>query len=460
MSIINKFSDIQKKNIRECAQNSDSFCFFNLLTSDDLLETVERLLPAHRERDYPPTETLSMFLAQSMNEDRSCQKAVNEAAIKRLSYGLPLISTGTGGYCRARKRLPTNMISELVRSTGGRICDQLPQQWLWRSKRVCMVDGTTVTMPDTLENQAEYPQSGGQKEGLGFPICRIVGITCLASGAILNAAYSKTKGKGSTEQTLIREICNTFNQGDLVLGDAFYSTYFFLAWLIEHDIDAVFEQNGSRKQVVDFSAGQRLGNKDHLLTYRKPKKPYWMSEEDYSLAPNEINIRELKVGGKVLITTMLCAKDVDKTELRELYKKRWHVELDFRDIKTTMGMETLSCRTPEMIEKELWVYLLAYNLIRLLMSQSALLNHVLPRQLSFKHTLQLWVSWLQSGATLCEENIIQLSTLIAQKKVGNRPGRIEPRAVKRRPKPMPLLTRKRAEARAEIIKNGHPKKLK
>ena len=460
MTIINKLANIRKQNIRDHAQNSDSFCFFNLLTSDDLLETVEHLLPEHRERDYPPTETLSMFLAQSMNEDRSCQKVVNDSAIKRLTDGLPLISTATGGYCRARKRLPTNMISELVRCTGKRVCDQLPQQWLWRGRRVCMVDGTTVTLPDTPENQAAYPQSGAQKEGLGFPICRIVGITCLASGAVLNAAYGKTKGKGSTEQTLIREIRSTFNEGDLVLGDAFYSTYFFLAWLIEHGIDAVFEQHGSRKQVVDFRRGQRLGTKDHLMTYSKPKKPDWMSEEDYALAPNEIKIRELKVGGKVLITTMLCAKEVSRTELKELYKKRWHVELDFRDIKTTLGMETLSCKTPEMIEKELWVYFLAYNIIRLLMSQSALHNNVLSRQLSFKHTLQLWLSWLHFGVALCEENIIQLSTLIAQKKVANRPGRVEPRAVKRRPKPMPLLTRKRMEARAKIIKNGHPAKLK
>jgi hypothetical protein len=460
MPIINKLARIRKQNIRDYAQDSDSFCFFNVLTSDDLLNTVEYLLPEHRERDYPPTETLSMFLAQSMNEDRSCQKVVNDAAIKRLAYGLPSISTATGGYCRARKRLPTSMISELVRCTGERVYDQLPQKWLWRGKRVCLVDGTTATMPDTPENQAKYPQSGGQKEGLGFPICRIVGITCLASGAVLNAAYGKTKGKGSTEQALIREICRTFNEGDLVLGDAFYSTYFFLAWLIEHDIDAVFEQHGSRKRVVDFRTGQRLGTKDHILTYSKPKKPYWMSEEDYALAPSDIKIRELKVGGKVLITTMLCAKEVDKTELKELYKKRWNVELDFRDIKTTMGMETLSCKSPEMIEKELWVYLLAYNLIRLLMSQSALLNNVLPRQLSFKHTLQLWLSWRQCGVISCEENIVQLSTLIAQKKVANRPGRMEPRAVKRRPKPMPLLTKKRGEARAEITKNGHPAKLK
>ena len=187
-----------------------------------------------------------------------------------------------------------------------------------------------------------YPQSGQQKVGLDSPICRMVGIKCLASGAILNAAYTKTKGKGSTEQTLIRSICHTFQYNDLVLGDAFYSTYFFLNWLIENNVDAVFEQHGSRKQVVNFKTGQKLGVKDHVLTYRKPKKPYWMSIENYEKAPDSLSIRELKVGGKLLITTILFAKNVSKAEVSNLYKKRWHIELDLRDIKTTLGMETLS----------------------------------------------------------------------------------------------------------------------
>ena len=460
MPIINKLSRIHHEKIQQQVKNCDSLQFFDVLNSDQLAHKISSLLPEYRERDYPPTKTLAMFLGQALDADRSCQKAVNTAVVGSLLDGQAITSTNTGAYCRARKRLPTALIAELTRYTGQHGYDQLPQKWLWRGRRVCLVDGTTVSLPDTPENQAVYPQSGTQKKGLGFPLCRLVGITCLASGAILDAAYTKTKGKGSTEQTLIRKICGSFNTGDVVLGDAFYSTYFLLAWLAEKGIDAVFEQHGSRKQVANFANGKRLGAKDHILTYHKPKQPYWMSDEEYAKAPNSIQIREFQAKGKLLITTMLCAKTTSKQALHSLYRERWHVELDFRDLKTTLGMETLSCKTPEMVEKELWVYLLAYNLIRLLMNQAAVLHHRLPRQLSFKHTLQVWVAWRLKKMPMTKEEVHYLFHFIAEKEVGNRPGRVEPRAIKRRPKPMPLLTQTRAEARLNILKNGHPRRLK
>lgn len=186
-----------------------------------------------------------------------------------------------------------------------------------------------------------------------------------------------------------------------------------------------------------------------------------MVQEHYDSTPDTLIIRELKIAGKVLITTLLSPKDASKSELKALYKKRWQIEVDFRNIKTTMGMETLSCKTPEMSEKEIWIYFLAYNLIRLLMAQAALLADILPRQLSFKHTLQLWLAWNQQSiydATESSEEI--LFVLIAQRRIGMRPGRIEPRAIKRRPKPFSLLTKPREEARALVRKNGHPKKVK
>ena len=191
----------------------------------------------------------------------------------------------------------------------------------------------------------------------------------------------------------------------------------------------------------------------------KPKKkPDWLTLEQYEAAPATIITRELDVGGRVLVTTLLCPKTTPKLALKELYKRRWNVELDIRNIKTTMGMVTLSCKTPEMAEKEMWVYLLAYNLIRFLMLQSALLKDVLARMLSFKHVLQLWLAW--STRSDEKENVATLLILISQKKVGQRPGRIEPRAIKRRPKPYPLLMQTRAAARAKVRKFGHPKKLK
>jgi hypothetical protein len=186
-----------------------------------------------------------------------------------------------------------------------------------------------------------------------------------------------------------------------------------------------------------------------------------MTQMQYDNAPAFITIRALKVNGKILMTTLLSTKGFPRHKIKALYKKRWHVEVDFRNIKTTLGMDTLSCKTPDMVEKEMWVYFLAYNLIRLLMAQSALLAGLLPRQLSFKHTVQLWLGWSQqtyaSGLYAGEATLF---VLIAQKTVGNRPGRIKPRAIKRRPKPIPLLMETREQARARVKKYGHPKKLR
>ncbi len=463
MTANNKRVRYEQQRIQTLSKNSDSYDFFNLLTEPEMLSTVEDLLPEdYRERQFPPTETLSMFLAQAMNEDRSCQKAVNDVAIKRVVGGLSPCSTNTSGYCQARQRLPLEMVSTLVRSTGEMMNGQIPDQWRWYGKRVHLIDGTTVTLSDTAANQAVYPQQSVQKPGLGFPICRIVGVICLSSGAMLNAAMGSFSGKGSSEQSLLRSLLETFKVGDLVMGDAFYGTYFLLATLLDQGVDAVFEQLGARKRSTDFRQGKHLGAKDHLIELTKPKqKPGWMTQADYDEAPACITMRELKVGGKILITTLLSAKTYPKDELKALYKKRWHIEVDLRNIKTTLGMERLSCKTPAMAEKEMWVYFLAYNLIRLLMAQSALLADVLPRQLSFKHTVQLWLAWGQQTQAVgiqADEGILFI--LIAQKTVGNRPGRVEPRAVKQRPKPFPLLMKKRTQARESIKKYGHPKKLR
>jgi len=452
----------QQRRVRSHARNSDAYAFFNLLTGPELFDQVESLLPPHRERRFPPTETLSMFLAQALSADRSCQKAVDEAAVKRLVAGLTPCSTHTGAYCRARKRLPGEMVHTLARHTGRWVAARAPESWRWRGRRVRLVDGTTVTMPDTPANQAVYPQPRSQKPGLGFPLCRMVGIVCLGSGVVLNAATGRYWGKGGDEQSLLRSILDTLERADVLVGDAYYATYFLLCTLRERGIDAVFEQHGARQRTTDFRCGQRLGPRDHLIVLEKPAiKPDWMSKADYARAPESVTVRELRTGGKTLVTTLLCPKQTPKSALKSLYQSRWHVELDLRNIKTTLGMEKLSCQTPAMAIKEIWVYLLAYNLIRLLMAQAALLADRLPRQLSFKHTVQIWIAWAEHRTgTEHNDRLYGLFVLIAQQRVGQRPGRIEPRAIKRRPKPYPLLTQTRALSRAHVRKHGHPEKLK
>tara|TARA_R110002020_G_scaffold114135_1_gene262491 strand:+ start:3721 stop:5106 length:1386 start_codon:yes stop_codon:yes gene_type:complete len=451
----------QHRRIRHYAKGTDSHGFFNLLTGPQLLDTVESLLPEHRERLFPPTQTLSMFLAQAMSSDASCQKVVNDTAVKRLVCGLKSCSTHTGAYCRARQRLPVEMVSTLCRQTGRMMTNAAPLAWQWKGRPVRLVDGTMISMPDTPANQQRYPQPRSQKPGLGFPLCRLVGIVCLASGAILDAAIGCYRGKGGDEQTLLRSMLSTLNTGDVLLGDAFYATYFLLCELRRRQIDGVFEQHGARKRSTDFSQGQRLGQRDHLIEIPKPKqKPRWMSQEQYDQAPPSLTVRELYCGGKVLVTTLLNANHTPKAELNKLYRSRWHVELDLRNLKCTLGVDILSCKTPDMAIKELWVYLLAHNLIRLLMSQSALLSDCLPRELSFKHTLQIWGAWRQCHDETDDVQVISLLLLIAEQRVGSRPGRIEPRAIKRRPKPYSLMTLPRPQARKKVVANGHPKRVK
>ncbi|WP_456380771.1 IS4 family transposase [Thiolapillus sp.] len=234
----------QQRFIQSQRIESNCLSTFNLLTSDILYDQVEKLLPKHRERLFPPTETLAMFVTQALSADRSCQHVVNQAAVGRLVSGLPTCSTHTGGYCRARQRLPLKMVSELSCYLGRQIDQALPDEWRWKGRRVRLVDGTTVTMPDTPDNQAAYPQPKGQKEGLGFPICRIVGITCLASGALLNAAVGRFNGKGGDEQTLLRSIQETLASGDIIMGDAFFPTFFFIAAMQAQGVDILMEQMG------------------------------------------------------------------------------------------------------------------------------------------------------------------------------------------------------------------------
>jgi hypothetical protein len=448
--------------MQRCSRGADAYSLFNLLTGPELFEKVESLLPEHRERLYPPTETLSIFLAQSLSADRSCQKAVDELALRRVSTGLSACSTHTGGYCRARARLPLEMVRELARYTGRSISAQAPRPWCWRGRAVRLVDGTTLTLADTARNQQRFPQSRSQQPGLGFPLCRMVGILCLGSGALLDAAIGPFRGKGADEGTLLRSILNSVEGGDVLLGDAYYCTYFLLCSLVERGCDALFEQHGARGVCTDFRCGQRLGTRDHLVVLTKPRcKPDWIDQAAYDRAPGQLTVRELRVGGKTLVTTMLCSRTTTKSDLKLLYRARWNVELDLRNIKTTMGMEHLSCLSPDMAIKQMWVYLLAYNLIRLMMAQSAALAGCLPRQLSFKHTVQISLAWCHYGFGVpVNDHVHAIFELIAQQRVGNRPGRLEPRVLKRRPKPYHLLTKPRQLARAHIRKHGHPKKVK
>ena len=443
----------RRTRIGRQAKATQAVEFFNVLTSPQLLDTTEALLPEHRERLYPPTVALSMFMRQALESDGSCQKAVNGWAAQRAVDGLRPCSVRTGGFCRARQRLPLEMVSTLTRETGRLLHEKALAQWLWRGRAVKLVDGTGISMPDTPENQALYPQPSTQASGVGFPLARLVMVICLASGAALDAAIGPHSGKGTGELGLVRRLLEGFSPGDVMLADALYCTSFLIATLMAAGVDVLFEQNGAR--ITDFRRGQPLGTRDHIVCWPKPAaRPEWMTHEQYTGFPDKLTVREVKVARQVLVTTLLDHRKVSKDDLSELYARRWNVELDLRNLKTTTGMDVLSCQTPQMNEKQLWVHLLAYNVIRLLMAQAACNADIDPRELSFKHTVQLWTEWVSRGLS-ASKNCGLLFTLIAQCRVGNRSGRIEPRMRKRRPKPYPWLKVPRAHARRKIKIPGH-----
>lgn len=441
--------------IRQQAKEIHAVDFFNVLTGPDLLEWTEEYLPEHRERLYPPTVTLAMFIKQALDEDGSCQKAVNGWAMLRAAEGLAPQSVRTGAYCRARQRLPLTMVSALTRNIGGLLCASADSVWRWQGRTVKLVDGTGISMPDTPENQARYPQPSNQDAGIGFPLARLVAVICLSTGAVVDAAMGPFVGKGHSEHSLMRQLIDTFDAGDVILADALYCSYWLIAALQMIGVDVLFEQHGSR--TTDFRRGQRLGTRDHLITWQKPKqRPEWMTPAQYEALPDVLQVREIKGDKRILVTTLLDSRKATRKELLALYVKRWHIELDLRNIKTTLGMDVLRCLTPDMVEKELWVNLLAYNVIRLLMAQAAIESGAHPREISFKHTVQLWLQWLSTyvGRVSGQGRDI-LIKLIAQVQVGHRPGRLEPRARKRRPKPYPWLKVPREQARQQIRQLGY-----
>jgi hypothetical protein len=439
-----------RDRISRHGQQARAVDFFNLLTGPQLLDITEAHTPEHRERLYPPSVTLSMFMKQALDSDRSCQRAVNAWAAQRAAEGLNVRSIGTGAYCQARQRLPLEMIQALTRQTGRMLCAQAPRAWGWRGRAVKLVDGTCISMPDTAPNQACYPQPSGQAAGVGFPLARLVGVICLSTGAVLDIALGPQRGKGNGEVGLFRGLMSALSAGDVLLGDALYCNYFIIAALQAAGVQVLLEQNGSR--ISRFQPGQR----DHLVQWPKPKvRPTWMSAQQYRQLPEHLTVREIKVNGRVLVTTLGDARQVCKRELSRLYQQRWQVELDFRNIKTTLAMDVLRCQTPQMVHKELWAGLLAYNVIRLLMAQAAHEAGVHPRQLSFKHTVQMWSQWSVAAISDSCVQYAQFFRLIGQVVVGNRPGRIEPRARKRRPKPYQWLKVPRQKARRQIRSYGY-----
>ena len=368
----------------------------------------------------------------------------------------------TNSYCDARQRLPLEVIVELVHQTARKIEAGGSDEWLWKGRKVALVDGATVSMPDTLKNQQVFPQSTTQGIGLGFPVARLVALISLATGVVRDLALGPYKGKETGETALFRTLLDGLEAGEIVLGDRYFASYFMIAELLQRGVDGLFRMHQRRK--FDFRGGRQLGFEDHVVTWTKPQRPEWMDEETYAQIPNEMKIRELRckvqqpgfrVNELVLVTTMLDAEEYTKEELAGLFIQRWNIELDLRSVKAVMQMDVLRCKSPEMVEKEIWMHLLAYNVIRGVAAKAAEAHDKQPRLLSFKGTLQTMNAFrdaLRQATPSEREHLVkEMLRAIARHDVGDRPGRVEPRANKRRPKPQQFLMEPRKEARKRLM---------
>jgi Transposase DDE domain len=450
----------QAEAVRDQFAQQTGLPFLDVLSASEVESACRTHHHKWRTRTYTPWITLSMFLSQILSSDHSCEDALDRFQKYLKDSGLPPVSNNTASYCEARQRLPEEVAWELARRSGQSIHGKADKQWLFVGRPVKILDGSTVVMPDTEANQAEYPQSRSQKPGLGFPIARILVIISLAVGTVLDAAMGPYRGKQSSELGLYRQINGQLQPGDIALADRFFCNYWVIADSQRRSVDVVFRLHQTRK--ADFRRGRRLGPDDHMVTWPKSQRPDWMSPAEYAAMPKELTLREIRVRIKepnkrtrvlVIVTTLLDATKYPTSALANLFRQRWHAELDLRSIKTTMGMEMLRTKTPDMVRKEVGMHLLAYNLIRGVMAEAARGRDIVPRELSFngaRQTVRAFEETHLYEPTAIAADFPLLLDLIIQKRVGDRPDRCEPRAVKRRAKPYHLLTIPRAEAKERI----------
>jgi Transposase DDE domain len=430
----------------------DAGVFDQVLGEREIAAVVSERAERYRERIYPPLDTLRLFVGQVLSADRACQDVVGRRLSERIAQGQSASALNTGSYCDARQRLPVILPMTLGATIGERLESMAPSRWRWHGRSVKLFDGTVVSMPDTPSNQRAYPQHREQKPGLGFPIARIGALIGLASGAILHYRVAACAGKGTGEQSLLENLLCHLNADDVVLADALLATWWIIEGASRRGADVVMAQHGRR--ITHFRRGRRLGKNDHVVQWPRPPKPQTMSAEEYARYPEFLLMREVEVNGRILVTTLRDPKFVSARALGTLYKMRWNIEVDFRTIKATLQMDVLRCKSQPMVEKEIAVCLLAYNLVRWAMAKAALLSEVLPRALSFTGAKRLLNAFADQIRRTPGDQIRTMIAIvlasIATLQLSHRPDRIEPRAKKRRPKNIPLLTVPRHIAR-ELI---------
>lgn len=437
----------QMGKLRESTLSELSLVFEGLIP-------VEKLAPkskgAHsRKRVYSRSVSFFGFLHQVLSPGMPCREVVRKVQGFCSEKKLPLPDSDNAAYCRARGKLDDKVLETIHTHVREKVQQRVLEDQRWKSRDVKVIDGTGITLPDTPENQKAFPQPSRQLPGCGFPVMKVVACFCLASGALLKWVETELKRH---ESRILTKFIEFFQPGDVVLTDRGFSSYGNLAALSIKGIDAVMRAHQARK--LDYRKGKALGPMDRLIEWVKPQRPKGWEKEHWESLPATLTLRIVRIRIEVkgfrvrqydLVTTLLDASIYSADDLAELYFRRWSVELFFRHIKTTMGMERLRCKTPKMVRKELRMFIIAHNLIRALMQEAASLYQCDLTRLSFKATIDTlrqfsYAIYATKDTPRNRAKVIdEMLLIIASEKVPLRENRSEPRALKRRPKPFQRL---------------------
>jgi Transposase DDE domain len=407
------------------------------------MEQYLKQSPSYRKRIFTPDVTLCAFLSQVMGKGSSCQQAVTEVLSHKARSSAKICSTKTSSYARARKKIPLEAIKGLSKNIANDIENSAPNDWLYKDRKIYLIDGSTVSTSDTPENREFFGERKNQ--GTSYPLARMSAMTSLATGAFIDFEMSSWTGKGTGDLYLGRKMIERLEGNEIIIGDTFYLSYFFILNLKEKNADFVSIAKGNRAQNIIGS--KKISHNDRFILLKKPRllSTSWLDQNTYDAAPKELLLREtiftVKNNGFRekqirIISTLIDYKNYSAEDIGKLYGLRWNIELDFRAIKKTIGLEFLKCKTPAMVLKEAWVYVLAYNLLRRLVSEAAAISNQKPRQISMTGAL-IALSCFKYDLLHPDKNIRlksyeQLLWSIAKQQVGKRPDRFEPRAVKQR----------------------------
>lgn len=446
--------------LKQRFQHSLALPFEQVLSEAVIQKVLEEQGMSYRNSLYMPIVVIWAWVSQVLDEDESLSNAVSRVLAWLAVAGETLPSTDTGGYSKARKRLPFKVLASLLERSALALATQVKPEQRWCGRRVKAYDGTSVLMSDTTANQKEYPQHSNQKTGCGFPLAKLVVWFCGTTGAILEVAIAPFN---TSEWQLARRLYAKLQSEDVVVADSAYGTYNDLALILASGADAVFRKHHARK--CDFRRGKKLGIGDHVVQWQRPEQcPQSMSLTAFEALPTSIEVREVHLliqqpgfrpSEIILVTTLGDLKRYRKAQLAELYQLRWlATEVNFRHLKTTLQMEMVAVKTPEMVQKDIWVHLLTYNLLRTLMWQSAQQKQVSPLRLSLQGTRQQFNQFRPYLAQAKPQQrcwlYAALLEVIVDQLVPLRPNRKEPRVTKRRPKSFPRMQQPRSVLKAKL----------